>query len=805
MLRTPDTVRTDFAVGDWHVQPACCRVSRGDRTIAVRPRVMELLVYLAQVPGQVVHKDTLLNDVWGTDAVSESALTRTVTELRQALGDSAENPWMLETIPKRGYRLIAPVSVTEVTQPPRIPRSISAKSPTYLLVLAALTALVMLAVLAASGLRRGRVVTTIGSGIAADAVRVWVLVVPFDNRTGDAMFDDVVEQALERELLDSGLLSVVPRPRVEDVLALMKKPADTRLDPALARELALRDGGIRAVLTGQITRLGSTYVLSTRVINPSDGRTRATISRGAANGSEFLPAVRRQALDVRKALGEAVAPVEDGHDVLAKVTTPSLKALQLYSKAAALLNGEVWRFHPKAGSRYASAEALLTDATSADPSFASAWLLLAHAISRQNRPATDYQPLAERALSLSAGVAALERHFIEGFTFSRRARVPEDLRDYDAAARGFEAVLQLAPDHYWTLLELVPIYRQLGRFNDAERVVVHAATVRPLSAGFAVDAARVHCAGATGNWHARPSLAHRRLQKKMPTTWLRFESTTSNGSVSRMRTRRGSTGIRLASWRQLVAPTVSGPEARACHGCSSWPTSTAGIGRYEDALGVAERLPDDWRAFVQDYFARQRERSKAQRNMVGAEMRELWQLNDRFMALVLAGKLTEAELLVAEQRRRGASYPLDAVLDRVGQMLVQQGHYAEGLAMLERIKPDPMGPRYFVVEHMAKAHRGLGDVPGAIREHERVGETRAEAITHDGWQVYSWLRCRVLLSELYREAGRGADAERTAQDVRMLLALSDPGHPLLARLSNVTAGAQRMDGMSVPSPAARQR
>ena len=56
----------------------------------MRPRVMELLVYLAQARGQVVSKDTLLNEVWGTDAVSESALTRTMTELRQALGDSAD-------------------------------------------------------------------------------------------------------------------------------------------------------------------------------------------------------------------------------------------------------------------------------------------------------------------------------------------------------------------------------------------------------------------------------------------------------------------------------------------------------------------------------------------------------------------------------------------------------------------------------------------------------------------------------------------------------------------------------------------
>ncbi len=70
---------------------------------------MDLLVFLAQRQGQVVAKDALLDGVWGTDALSESALTRSITELRQTLEDDAERPNLIETIPKRGYRAIAPV------------------------------------------------------------------------------------------------------------------------------------------------------------------------------------------------------------------------------------------------------------------------------------------------------------------------------------------------------------------------------------------------------------------------------------------------------------------------------------------------------------------------------------------------------------------------------------------------------------------------------------------------------------------------------------------------------------------------
>ena len=102
-------MQSDFRLGDWVVQPAQCRLSRDGRTLQVRARVMDLLVYLANHPGEVVSKERLLNEVWGSLAVSESALTRTVTELRQALGDSVDAPQLLETIAKRGYRLMGSV------------------------------------------------------------------------------------------------------------------------------------------------------------------------------------------------------------------------------------------------------------------------------------------------------------------------------------------------------------------------------------------------------------------------------------------------------------------------------------------------------------------------------------------------------------------------------------------------------------------------------------------------------------------------------------------------------------------------
>ena len=83
---------------------------------------------------------------------------------------------------------------------------------------------------------------------------------------------------------------------------------------------------------------------------------------------------------------------------------------------------------------------------------------------------------------------------------------------------------------------------------------------------------------------------------------------------------------------------------------------------------------------------------------------------------------------------------------------------------------------------MAVSRRGIGDLPGAIRELERVSQGRTLAVTGDGWQVGSWLRCRVRLAELYREAGRQTEADQVFNEVRTLLAVADADHPLRPRL-----------------------
>jgi len=100
-----------FRAGPWTVDPAGLTLSHGDATVHLRPKVMELLTTFAAHQGEVLAKRKLLDLVWPDVTVGDSSLTVAVRELREALGDSADAPSYIETIARRGYRLIAPIAV----------------------------------------------------------------------------------------------------------------------------------------------------------------------------------------------------------------------------------------------------------------------------------------------------------------------------------------------------------------------------------------------------------------------------------------------------------------------------------------------------------------------------------------------------------------------------------------------------------------------------------------------------------------------------------------------------------------------
>jgi DNA-binding winged helix-turn-helix (wHTH) protein/TolB-like protein/Tfp pilus assembly protein PilF len=99
-----------LGIGDWSVDASTNQIRRGSEVLRLEPKAVDLLMALSARAGEVVSRDELLAQVWSGVVVGDDVLTQAVIKLRKALGDTSKEPRYIETIPKRGYRLIAVVT-----------------------------------------------------------------------------------------------------------------------------------------------------------------------------------------------------------------------------------------------------------------------------------------------------------------------------------------------------------------------------------------------------------------------------------------------------------------------------------------------------------------------------------------------------------------------------------------------------------------------------------------------------------------------------------------------------------------------
>src|SRR5262245_54344353 len=103
-------VSGSFQVGEFLIEPQLNTITRENQSTRLEPKVMQLLQRLSNHGGEVVSKEQLMQAVWTDTIVTDDVLTRAISELRKAFGDNSKSPRYIQTIPKSGYRLIAPVS-----------------------------------------------------------------------------------------------------------------------------------------------------------------------------------------------------------------------------------------------------------------------------------------------------------------------------------------------------------------------------------------------------------------------------------------------------------------------------------------------------------------------------------------------------------------------------------------------------------------------------------------------------------------------------------------------------------------------
>jgi hypothetical protein len=200
----------------------------------------------------------------------------------------------------------------------------------------------------------------------------------FDNKTGDPVFDDTLQQGLSVQLKQSPFLRLLPDQKIRQTLQLIGKPPDQKLTAELTREVCERTGSA-AMLTGTIKSLGTRYVLGLRAVSCSTGDTLDEQQVQSGKKEDVLDHVSEMASKFRARAGESLGAIQQNNVPLREATTSSLEALKAYTNALkGVHSGYETRALP-----------LLKRATEIDPQFASAWAELALA----------YSDLGERKLA----------------------------------------------------------------------------------------------------------------------------------------------------------------------------------------------------------------------------------------------------------------------------------------------------------------------------------------------------------------------------------------------------------------------
>ena len=228
-----------------------------------------------------------------------------------------------------------------------------------------------------------------------------IVLADFDNKTGDAVFDDTLKQGLSVQLEQSPFLDLVSERKVNETLKLMGRSAGDRLTPEVTREVCQRTGS-KAMLTGSIAGLGSQYVIGLKAVNCNTGDVLAEAQEQAAGKEAVLKALDAAAVSLRGKLGESLSSVQKYATPVEEATTPSLEALKAYSL------GRKTRF----AKGDTAALPFFKRAVELDPNFAMAYRAMAVVYGNLNEVGRAAEN-ARKAYELREKVSERERFYIE--------------------------------------------------------------------------------------------------------------------------------------------------------------------------------------------------------------------------------------------------------------------------------------------------------------------------------------------------------------------------------------------------------
>lgn len=355
-------------IGEWQADPAANELRRGPHVVRVEPKAMEVLMLLARQPGQLITREALFSAAWPGVVVGDEALTQCIIKLRRALGDDAKAASYIETISKRGYRLIAPVRPLVPAQAARRPwRRVAA---------------LFAAIAVGAAIYGLRALPEQPAMVDREEAAHTITVLPFESLGPDGS-QSYLARGLSAEL--GSELSRLPGVRV--IIASVGTPR--RPVP-----------GARYVVSGSVQRDGERLRVNVHLLDSETGRQLWSQRFDRPFGDLF-----KVQDEVLRHLAE-VLPGQLAQTALehaAKRYTRSLEAYDWFLRAQA-------RFLVRKAEDNEAARALYRRSLAADPQFARAYagLAMTHAIDYRLRPAADGAADLARALELAEAARLMD-------------------------------------------------------------------------------------------------------------------------------------------------------------------------------------------------------------------------------------------------------------------------------------------------------------------------------------------------------------------------------------------------------------
>ena len=465
-----------FQFGKFQIDARARTVRREKAIVTLNSRSFDVLLYFVQNPGRVLAREEMLKNVWPDAFVDEHSLAQSISVLRRALEEKPGDNDYIVTLPGRGYQFVSPVTVVPPESlsviPDVAPPSGNASNALLLqrqtirtsviteekeqlslpiprrwgsvrLVAAFATAAILLVSVAMLGgtwywrSHRAPKLTEEDTIVLAD----------FDNKTGDAVFDDTLRQGLSVQLGQSPFLQLVSGRKVNQILKLMGRQAGDRLTPEVTREVCQRARN-KAMLTGSIARLGSQYVIGLKAVDCNTGDVLAEAQEQAAGKEAVLKALDKAAVSMRSKLGESLSSVEKYATPLVEATTPSLEALKAFSLGH--------KTHFAKGNT--AALPFYKRAVELDPNFAMAYAYMGlcyHNLGEAGLAAENLR----KAYELREKVSERERLSIEAGYYMYTTG------ELEKAAQAYELRQQNYPRDYVPYANLGDIYGTLGNWE----------------------------------------------------------------------------------------------------------------------------------------------------------------------------------------------------------------------------------------------------------------------------------------------------------------------------------------------------